>query len=44
MFGLPPYVGESIAGLILTVAANLEGRRSGRKKERACQAPPKATS
>ena len=40
MFGLPPYVGESIAGLILMAVANVDGRRRGRKKERACHVPP----
>jgi hypothetical protein len=44
MFGLPPYVGESIAGLFLTIAASVEGHRRGRRRERRCQAPPKGTA
>ena len=41
MFGLPPYVGESIAGLIIAATCHITGHRHGRKKERACHVPPK---
>lgn len=37
LFGLPPYVGESIAMVIMNGVAYVMGNKRGRKKERACQ-------
>ncbi len=43
MVGLPPYVGESIAGLVLSVSTYIAGHKRGRRKERVCQARPPTT-
>ncbi len=37
--GLPPFVGESIATLIVSAVTYFQGHRRGRRKERACQVP-----
>ncbi len=37
LIGLPPIVGEGIAGLILAAISAFAGHKHGRKKERACK-------
>lgn len=42
-FGLPPVLGESIAGLVILISNTIAvkmGEARGRRKERACHVPP----
>lgn len=36
--GLPPWVGESIGGIIIAAIGAFAGHKHGRRKERACKA------
>lgn len=36
--GLPPWVGETVGGVIIAIISALAGHTHGRRKERACKA------